>query len=226
LLSGVRERLDDIAARAGLVGVPTPVLAAACLLAAGAVAWAAVRWTPAAGPEVFTSGGGASEPTRSAPVSRPASSQAPADLFVVDVVGAVRRAGVYRLPKGSRADDAVKAAGGALGNADLAAVNLAAQVTDGEQLVVPVQGESAAPVTGGSAQAKPGGVAKPAGKVDINHATAEELDALPGVGPSTAAKIVSEREANGPYKSVEDLMRVPGIGAKKLDALKDLVTAG
>jgi competence protein ComEA len=224
LLSEVRDRLDELAMRAGLGHVPAPVLAAACVLAVLAVGWAAARWGTPSGPEVMPSAAPPStEPTRAARASRPATSS---EIVVVDVVGAVRRSGVCRLPKGSRAEDAVKAAGGALGDADLSAVNLARVVADGEQLVIPKQGEASGSAATGAGMATSPRKPPPGAKVDINNATAEQLDALPGVGPSTAAKIVSEREANGPYKSVDDLMRVPGIGAKKLDALKDLVTAG
>jgi competence protein ComEA len=90
---------------------------------------------------------------------------------------------------------------------------------DGEQIVVPRKGETAA-AAGGSA-----GVGAVPGKVNLNTATAAELDALPGIGPATAAKIVADRTANGPFRSVDDLMRVSGIGPAKFDALKDLVRA-
>lgn len=208
-----RERIEELAARAGLRRLSPAVLGAALALMLAALGWAAFRWTPSSGPEIVEGveaardAGASGKPTESAEV-------------VVHVVGAVRRPGVYRLPKGARAEDAVAAAGGALGSADLSALNLARAVADGEQLAVPAKGEAPAP-----GQEAPGG-AKGGGKLDLNRATVEELDALPGIGPSTAAKIVQEREANGPYRSVDDLMRVPGIGPKKLDALKDLVTAG
>ncbi len=221
MLSGARERVEELAARAALRPPPAAVVGAAAALALAAVGWAFLRWSPAAGPEIVerteTPAASAMAVRGRVRASEPSS---PAEV-VVHVVGAVRNPGVYRLAKGARAEDAVRAAGGPLGGADLGGLNLARQVGDGEQLVVPAKGEARPPSAPGRAQ--PG---KPGGKVDINRASAEELDALPGVGPSTAAKIVQEREANGPYRSVEDLMRVPGIGTKKLDALKDLVTAG
>jgi competence protein ComEA len=149
----------------------------------------------------------------------------------VHVVGAVRMPGVYTLHKGARAADAVQAAGGFLGDAAPAALNLARLVEDGEQVVVPTAAEVAAGATAGSpgggagaAGAGAGGAAAVGGKVNLNTANATQLDALPGVGPATAAKIVADRETNGPFRSPDDLMRVPGIGAKKYDALKDLVT--
>jgi competence protein ComEA len=149
-----------------------------------------------------------------------ATATAPAlpETVTVHVVGEVRHPGVYELPAGARARDAVDAAGGLLGAAEQEAVNLARVLTDGEQLTVPRHG--AAPTAN---PAGPGGVPAAGGKVDLNTATAAELDTLPGVGPSTAAKIVADRTSNGPFRSVDDLMRVSGIGPAKFDSLKDLV---
>jgi competence protein ComEA len=145
----------------------------------------------------------------------------PATL-TVHVVGAVGRPGLYSLPSGARVGEAVAAAGGLLGSAEQAGVNLARPLTDGEQVVVPVQGQ-APPATAAGASASGGG-SPGAGPVDLNSATADALDTLPGVGPATAAKIIADRTENGPFRSVEDLMRVPGIGAKRFETLKDLVT--
>ncbi|HEY5057576.1 MAG TPA: ComEA family DNA-binding protein [Gaiellaceae bacterium] len=133
-------------------------------------------------------------------------------LLVVDVAGAVRRPGLYRLPSGTRIADAVARAGGAGAKADLDLVNLAAPLADGEQVVVPQRG--AAAVSGGPSQTAP---------LDLNSASAEQLDALPGIGPSTAAKIVAFREAHGPFRTVEGLDAVPGIGPSRIDQLKGLV---
>jgi competence protein ComEA len=138
----------------------------------------------------------------------------------VQVVGEVRHPGVYELTGGARVRDAAAAAGGLLGGADEAAINLARVVVDGEQIVVPRKGEGA-----GAAGVGTGAATAPPAKVDLNTATAEQLDALPGVGPATAAKIISDRAANGPFRSVDDLMRVPGIGPAKFGALKDLIRA-
>lgn len=226
MLSGISERLEDLTARLGLGGLPAPVALAALAFAAGALVWAGMRWVPVSGPEIageestVASGTGAGMAA-----SGRAGEATPASQVTVHVVGAVRRPGVYRLPAGSRGEDALKAAGGALANADPAALNLARVLQDGEQLQVPAKGEVQA-AQAGAGQGASGGAAAVGAKVDINRATAEQLDALPGVGPATAAKIVQEREANGPYRSVDDLMRVPGIGPKKLDALKDLVSVG
>ena len=237
----VRDWFEEIACRAGLSGLPKPgVLAAAavCVVLLGFGAW---RWLGgplgvqpvggsgtrasasrpaggAVGDVVGDAGGGSTVATESARVT-------------VHVVGAVRAPGVYVLRRGSRAVDAVAAAGGLLGDAAPAALNLARVVEDGEQVIVPTAQEAAAGAGGGvgaggagGAAAGGGGPPGAGGKVNLNTATAAQLDALPGVGPSTAAKIVADREKNGPFRSADDLMRVTGIGAKKFDSLKDLIS--
>jgi competence protein ComEA len=133
---------------------------------------------------------------------------------VVDVAGAVRRAGLYRLPHGSRIADAIARAGGATPRAELDLVNLAAPLADGEQVLVPARGASQA-----GAGAAPG----PTAPVDLNSATAEQLDALPGIGPVTAQKIVDYRQAHGPFTSVDDLDAIPGIGPARIENLRGLV---
>jgi competence protein ComEA len=138
----------------------------------------------------------------------------------VHVAGAVASPGVYRLRQGARVDDAVRRAGGATKRADLSAVNLAAQLEDGRQILVPLRvarGGSAASGGAGAAGAAPA-------KVNLNTATAEQLDTLSGVGPATAAKILAHREQHGSFGSVEELGDVPGIGERRLEALRELVT--
>jgi competence protein ComEA len=139
-----------------------------------------------------------------------------ASRLVVHVVGAVRRAGLFRLPDGARVADAVARAGGPTRHADLAAVNLAAPLVDGQQVVVP---RRAPPGTAGAEGAPASG-----SKVSLAVATVEQLDELPGIGPVTAQKIVDWRTAHGPFASVEDLDDVPGIGPAKVEQLRDLVT--
>jgi competence protein ComEA len=143
---------------------------------------------------------------------------------IVDVVGAVRRPGVYTLRVGQRVQDAVRLAGGARRGADLQAINLAAKVADGQQIVVPRRGavaSAAASAGGGVAAGGTGGPA--AGPVNLNTATLEQLDTLDGVGPATAQKILQYRQQHGGFGSVDDLTQIPGIGPKKLEALRSQV---
>lgn len=152
---------------------------------------------------------------------------AQAPELVVHVDGLVAAPGVYRLPEGSRVDDAVRAAGGLLDGADTGPLNLAASLRDGEKVHVPAQGEAASPGSGpaSSVPAGPSGqAASGAGQpVDINRAGVEELCSLPGVGEATARAIIEEREKNGPFSTPEDLMRVSGIGEKRFERMRELV---
>ena len=161
--------------------------------------------------------------------STPSSLASPQEV-VVYVCGAVRRPGVYHLAPGARVADLLAAAGGARPKAALQAVNLAAKLLDGQQVVVPLRGATGSTVTAvagaaGSTTATAGssgtGAAAP---VDLNTATLEQLDALPGVGPATAQKIIDYRTANGGFKSVDDLKNVSGIGDAKFATLQPLVT--
>lgn len=135
-----------------------------------------------------------------------------ASLVLVHVSGAVRSPGVYTLDSTARVVDAVDAAGGPTQEAQLHQLNLAALVVDGQQIRVPVEGEAVVPLA-------PTGE----GPIDLNRADVIGLQALPGVGPSTAEAIVAYRDANGPFRSVDDLLDVPGIGPAKLSAMADAV---
>jgi len=138
--------------------------------------------------------------------------------LLVDVSGAVRHPGVYRLPAGSRINDALLKAGGETKKADLTLVNRAASLTDGQQVLVPekVTAATAAATSGGSAAAA-------VAPIHLNSATLEQLDELPGVGPATAQRIIDYRTTSGPFKSVDELDSVSGIGPAKLAELRDLV---
>src|SRR3954451_5591963 len=144
----------------------------------------------------------------------------PSARVVVDVVGEVRRPGLYRLADGSRIADAVARAGGATRKAELAQVNLAAPLADGEQVVVPAHGAAAAAAP---AAAGGGDAAAPSAPIQLSTATVEQLDSLPGVGPATAQKILDYRTKHGAFSSVDELDAVPGIGPKRLEQLRDLV---
>ena len=237
----IQARFDELVRRAGLGGVPPAVLGVGVAVLAVAVCLGVWRWWPEGGVSSASGGTGAAVltdgGTASATVSagsRSIAATAPeapdAARIWVHVVGAVRHPGLYQLGADSRVNDAIEAAGGFLGNAAPEGVNLARKIGDGEQLVVPTADEfaksgasGAAGAGGASSSAGSGGQATSGSPVDINNATAEQLDTLPGVGPATATKIVADREANGPFKSVEDLGRVAGIGPKKLDDLKALI---
>lgn len=167
--------------------------------------------------------GAATAPEVVAPLETIAATPASGRALVVHVVGAVRRPGLLRLREGSRVADAVARAGGATRDADLAGLNLAAPLVDGTQVFVPSvarvpDADGGARHTGGAA------TGAPAAKVSLSSATAEELDALPGVGPITAQKILDYRAEHGPFASVDDLDAVPGIGPTRIEQLRDLVT--
>ncbi len=149
---------------------------------------------------------------------------------VVHVAGAVMNPGVYRLAAGSRVVDAVLAAGGLQADANSDAVNLAQVLRDGDRIYLPHAGEPVSipygvTVSPGGAGAGTGSATagSATGPIDLNRATAEQLDLLPGVGPSTAAAIISYRDQHGPFSTVDDLSNVRGIGPAKLDALRALV---
>jgi competence protein ComEA len=143
---------------------------------------------------------------------------APARKLVVHVVGQVFKPGLYSLPDGSRVDDAISRAGGPKPRAALEAVNLAAPIADGQQIVVPSRREAARALAGG-----PVAGAIPGARVHLNSATLEQLDELPGVGPVTAQKILDYRTEHGAFGSVDELDAVPGIGPATLAELRDLV---
>jgi competence protein ComEA len=157
-------------------------------------------------------------PVRIAAAGTPKHGRAAPGL-VVDVEGAVRRPGLVRLPAGSRVADAVARAGGPTRRADRAGVNFAAPVSDGQQVLVPRRGAGAA----GTAVAGPGAGASAGGPVSLSSATAEQLDALPGVGPVTAQKILDYRTEHGAFHSVDELDAIPGIGPARIADLRGLV---
>ncbi len=142
----------------------------------------------------------------------------PGGRLIVDVAGAVRKPGVYRMASGARVEDALKRAGGATAHADLSQINRAAKLEDGRQVLVPRRASASAP-----ASAPAGAAATPAQPVNLNTATLEQLDTLDGVGPATAQKIIDFRTAHGGFGSVDELDQIPGIGEKKLAALREQV---
>ncbi|MGF1661570.1 MAG: ComEA family DNA-binding protein, partial [Kineosporiaceae bacterium] len=145
----------------------------------------------------------------------------------VHVAGAVGAPGIVVVAPGARVVDAVAAAGGLADEADVAAINLARPVADGEMILVPVPGQEVPAAAGGGpvpGAPPPGSGAGPSGLVDVNTATAGELEQLPGIGPVLAQRIVAWREDTGPFASVDDLAAVPGIGPATLEELRDSAT--
>lgn len=148
---------------------------------------------------------------------QPAAQEAPAGITVY-VTGAVQQPGVVTVAAGARTADAVNACGGLLPQADAERVNMAQPVKDGQQIRVPEKKAAGNATTGDAAGKEDGGL------VNLNTADEKALDALPGVGPATARKIIEYRESEGGFQSTEDLMKIKGIGQAKYDKLKDKVT--
>jgi competence protein ComEA len=199
------------------LSVPARRLLAVALLAlvVGVVAWRHVAAPGASGAPlrvapIVPAGAGAGSPSTAGRAA--AAADAP---LVVDVAGAVRRPGLVRLAKGSRVSDAIAHAGGPTAHADRDAVNLAAPVSDGQQVLVPARGAVAsAGASGGEATSGP---------VSLSAATAAQLDTLPGIGPVTAQKIVDYRAQHGSFTSVDGLDAIPGIGPARIAELQGLV---
>jgi len=158
-----------------------------------------------------------------APTPPPLPTPTPAPIRV-HVTGAVRRPAVYELSPGSIVQDAVDIAGGPAADADLARINLAVELQDQQQVYVPRRDETHPPpsVSGGGA----GDGDAAGGLININTATAAELETLPRIGPTMAQRIVEHREANGPFQTIEDIQNVPGIGPATFEGFKDLITVG
>jgi len=158
---------------------------------------------------------------------QPAPTEAP---LAVHVIGAVPRPGLYEFPEGSRIQDAIDAAGGLLAEADESGLNLAALLEDGQQLSIPYAAGAAPPEEGTvlnlPSSDEEGGTDEVIEEelININSATLEELDSLPGIGPTTAQKIIDYRDENGPFTVIEDILNVSGIGPATFEDIKDLIT--
>jgi competence protein ComEA len=161
----------------------------------------------------------ARNPAGEAVTLRPVPTEAP---IVVHITGAVPRPGVYALPQGARVQDAISAAGGFLAEAEKSGINLARVVEDGEQIDIPyIEGASLVVPTPGVEV-----ITSDSELIDINTASQFELESLPGIGPTTAEKIIEYREENGPFATTEDIMNVSGIGPGTYERIKDLITVG
>lgn len=205
-----RSRVDALAARVGIE--PARLLrwgiAASAAVVVAVVAFALLSPRPRPPVDVALP---RAKPATASPTTEAVQATAHA-------AGALVRPGVYRLPPGARVTDLIDAAGGPTPDADVDQLNLAAPVADGERVYVPRRGEAAPPVAAGV-----GAGAAPSGPLDLNRATAEQLDALPGVGPATAQAILQWRSKNGRFRTVDDLLEVRGIGEAKLEQLRELV---
>lgn len=204
---------------------PGPVAVVAVLLAAGLglVAWLALRSQPEELPMAVPVAGGLATPVAVPGTSTGASAAAVPDEIVVHVAGRVRRPGIVVLEPGARVVDAVEAAGGLRRGVDVAGVNLARALVDGEQIVVgAASGTAASPA--GAVAATGSTDAASTGKVNLNTASAAQLEELPGVGPVTAAAIIAFREEHGPFSSVDQLLDVSGIGEATLAEIAPAAT--
>jgi competence protein ComEA len=208
------------------------------LVASGAVAVAlivvGVWWWSANQASTQRSDGGLAPPVTAVPFTTDggSSTTTAAPDLIVHAAGAVARPGLYRMPSGARVGELIEAAGGLAADADADRINLAGVLADGARVYVPRAGEivpevAVGPQVDGAGGVPPGASGSPGGsaggQIDVNTATVEALEELPGVGPATAAAIVDHREENGPFRSVDGLLDVRGIGPAKLDALRDLV---
>lgn len=203
--------LSALAARLTIAPLHLALLLIAVLAALVLALWLTTRAAPELAP---VAGVASPEPVVELPESAPAAS-AGSDVVTVHVAGEVRKPGVVELPAGSRVVDAVAEAGGARKGAELATVNLARVLVDGEQIVL---GKAGSLDPGGAGPASPAGA--PGGKISLSSATAAQLEALPGIGPVTAARIIDWRSAHGGFRSLQQLLDVPGIGEKRLSELE------
>jgi competence protein ComEA len=193
---------------------------AAYALAALVVVVLGIRFMQGHADDGATGGRETAHPEGGAPSVRV--ERSPPGAALVHVAGAVRHPGVYRLRADQRIQDAVRRAGGPRGKADLNAINLAAKVADGQQVVVPKRGAAAA-AAGTASGADGAAAATPQVPVSLNSANAEQLETLDGVGPATARKIIDWRTQHGGFRTIDDLSQVPGIGPKRLAALRQKV---
>jgi competence protein ComEA len=195
------------------------VVVAVVLLGSHALSGGGGALTPATAASSY--GGERSASVSTAPTAAPADGGVRIDTaaggaVVVHVAGRVRHPGLYRLKDGQRIADAIRRAGGRAKGADLDAINLAAKLTDGEQVLVPRRAATVNAV--GPAAAS--GDSAPGAIVSLNSATEEQLETIDGVGPATAAKIIEFRQTNGGFRSVDDLAQISGIGPKRLEAMR------
>lgn len=216
LTDDLKLKLACLLRRAGLSRAPRPVLlcmGAGLVLLAGVALW---RFWPAGG----------ELPAEGVDFQVEVQEEPAASSIVVDVEGAVVSPGLYTLPAGARAGDAVEAAGGLAPKALSGGVNLAQPLEDGQQLTVPFKGAAGQAAGSHGAASAADGSSAAGGLVNINTATVQELQQLSGIGPSLSQRIVDYRNANGPFASVDDLLEVSGIGEAILGKIRSQVSVG
>lgn len=208
--------------RAGLASLPRPILVGTAIIALALVLFAVWHFWPKANADFIATAASASQRTSETPSGSAAATQE-ADQIVVDVEGAVNAPGLYTLPADARVGEAIQAAGGLAANAQPGAANLAQKLADGEQVIIPTIEQTQDAEQTSASSGKTGSSANKEAKININTASAEELQELSGVGPALSERIVDYREANGRFAKIEDLQNVSGIGETRFANLKDKI---
>lgn len=222
------DEVDSLKQKAGIANPKLPIIAflGAIVILIVFVVLGTV-WTSITMPQEDSSTGNNSDEivvSQSENSDSEGTNEANASTLFVHIAGSVKNPGLYELPQGSRVSDAVSAAGGMSEDANTSSVNLARQLTDGEQIIVASNEDILAATETGTSNGSPSGQVSSQGKVNINTASAEELMTLDGVGEATADKIIAYRQENGPFARIEEIKEVSGIGEKKFEAMKDAIT--
>lgn len=222
------DEVDSLKQKAGIANPKLPIIAflGAILILIVFVVLGAV-WTSVTTPYKDSSVGNNSDEivvSQSENSDSGGTNEANASTLFVHIAGSVKKPGLYELPQGSRVSDAVSAAGGMSEDANTSSVNLARQLTDGEQIIVASNEDILAATETGTSNGSPSGEISSQRKVNINTASAEELMTLDGVGEATADKIIAYRQENGSFSHIEEIKEVSGIGEKKFEAMKDAIT--
>ena len=210
-------KITSLLRNAGVADIPRPVLIGTIAIGLVLILWGAWHFLPKPSTDFVAT---AQAETQESSASSTAASASAATTIIVDVEGAVNAPGLYSLPVDARIGDAVTAAGGLATDAVAESINLAQKLSDGEQVIV--ASNTADAESGGATAATQSGKSAN-GKININTASAEQLQELSGVGPSLSERIVQYREQNGHFKKIEDIQNVSGIGETRFNNLKDLI---
>lgn len=208
--------------RAGLASLPRPVLVGTAIIALALVLLAVWHFWPKANADFIATTANASQQTSETPSSSAVATRETSEI-VVDVEGAVNAPGLYALPADARVGDAIQAAGGLAAHAQPGAANLAQKLSDGEQVIIPTIEQAQDSGQASTDSGKTGSSANKEAKININTASAEELQELSGVGPALSERIVDYRESKGRFSSIEELQEVSGIGETRFANLRDKI---